>query len=165
LEALLAVYHFTIHAYRSWRPDNPRGYVHHTDGLLPTDEEMARWYDHHAKFGRMNFEHEIQLLLTREMHAICLRNAWRLHAIGNEETHLHGLVSWKDFIESGEVVRRLKGALSHHLGKQIGPPGRKWFSRGASEKRVKDREHFDYLVETYLPSHSGVFWKEGQPLP
>jgi hypothetical protein len=161
----VAVYHFTFHAYRSWRPDNPRGYVHHTKGLLPPDEEMARWYDAHAKFGRMNFEREIQLLLTRDMHAICIRRGWRLHAIGNEETHLHALISWKEFIESSVVGGQLKGSLSHHLGKEIGPAGRKWFSRGASERRVLDEGHFAYLVETYLPSHSGVFWKEGQELP
>jgi hypothetical protein len=161
----MAVYHFTVHAYRSWRPDNPRGYVHHTNGLLPTDEEMARWYDAHAKSDPMSFETAIQLLLTREVHAICLRRGWRLHAIGNEESHLHALLSWIGFVESNTVVAQLKGALSHHLGKEIGPPGRKWFSRGASEKRVLNKAHFDYLVTTYLPSHSGIFWKEGQVLP
>jgi hypothetical protein len=161
----MAVYHFTIHAYRSWRPDNPRGCVHHTDGLLPPDPEMAKWYDSHAKFGQIDFEKEIQLILSREVHAICHRRHWRLHAIGNEETHLHALVSWKEFIQSAKVVAQLKGALSHHLGQVIGPPGRKWFSRGASEKRVHDQSHFDFLVNTYLPSHSGIFWKEGQPLP
>lgn len=161
----MAVYHFTIHAYRSWRPDNPRGYVHHTKGLLPPDDEMAKWYDSHAKFGKIDFELEIQLLLTRETHAICLRRAWRLHGIGNEETHLHALVSWKEFINSSVVLGQIKGALSHHLGKMIGPSGRKWFSRGGSERRVLGTAHFAHLIETYLPSHSGVFWKEGQPLP
>ena len=50
----MAVYHFTIHAYRSWRPDNPSGYVHHTKGLLPSDDETARWYEAHANFDPMN---------------------------------------------------------------------------------------------------------------
>lgn len=113
----------------------------------------------------MNFEREIQLLLTRRTHAICLPQGWRLHAIGNEETHLHALISWKEFIESNEVVGQLKGSLSHHLGKEIDPAGRKWFSRGASVRRVLNEDHFKYLVETYLPGHSGVFWKEGQELP
>jgi REP element-mobilizing transposase RayT len=165
IKSLMAVYRITLHAYRSWRPDNPRGYVHHTDGLLPPDPEMAKWYDSHAKFGRMNFEREIQLLLTRETHAICQRRGWRLHGVGNEETHLHALISWKEFLKSSVVAGQLKGALSHHLGQQIGPAGRKWFSRGASEKCVLDQAHFTYLVETYLPSHSGVFWKEGLVLP
>jgi hypothetical protein len=126
---------------------------------------MARWYDAHANFDPMNFQQAIQLLLTREAHAICLRRGWRLHAIGNEESHFHALLSWLGFIVSGKVVAQLKGALSHHLGKEFGPLGRKWFSRGASERRVLDKAHFDYPVGTYLSSHSGIFWKEGQPLP
>jgi REP element-mobilizing transposase RayT len=161
----MAVYHFTIHAYRSWGPDNPRGYVHHTEGLQPANEEMARWYDAHAKFDPVKFEQNLQQVLTRETHAICLRRQWRLHALGNEQSHLHALISWIEYIDSSRVVAQLKGALSHHLGKEIGPPGRKWFSRGASERRVVDKAHFDYLVDTYLPSHSGIFWKEGESLP
>jgi hypothetical protein len=88
-----------------------------------------------------------------------------LHAVGNEESHLHQLISWKGFVSYQKIVQQMKGSLSHALGKQIGPAGRKWFTRGASEKRVSDQEHFDHLVETYFPSHRGLFWKEGQPLP
>ncbi len=87
-----------------------------------------------------------------------------MHAIGNEESHFHALISWTDFFEAGKLVAQLKGALSHHLGQKIGSE-HKWFSRGASEKRVLTQDHFTYLVETYLPSHGGIFWKEGQPLP
>ncbi len=161
----MAVYHFTIHAYRSWRPDNPRGYVHHTKGLLPPDPQMAAWYDSHARFGRVNFEEEMQKLITREAHAICVRREWRSHAIGNEDTHTHLLISWRQFMPCDQVIAQLKGAISHALGRHIGPPGRKWFSRGSSDRRVNDKAHFDYLVETYLPSHGGVFWEEGDCLP
>lgn len=161
----MPVYHFTIHAYRSWRPDNPRGYVHHTDGLLPPDPEMAKWYDSNAKFGRVDFESEIQRLLVRESYAICARRKWRLHAIGNELTHLHQVVSWNGFVRYQFVVGQMKGALSRALGLQIGPVGRKWFTRGSSERRVTRREHYDHLLEPYLPGHSGIFWMEGMPLP
>jgi hypothetical protein len=162
---VMAVYHFTIHPYRSWRPDNPRRYVHHTDGLLPTDEQMARWYDAHAKFDPMKFQHDVQLILTRETHAICQRRGCRLHAVGNEESHLHAVTSWLDFIDCSKVVMQLKGSLSRCLGLEFGAEGRKWFSRSASEKRVLNREHLDYLVTAYLPTHSGVFWKVRLPLP
>jgi hypothetical protein len=40
----VAVYHFTYHAYRSWMPDNPKGYVRRGEGILPPDAEMARLY-------------------------------------------------------------------------------------------------------------------------
>jgi hypothetical protein len=69
----MPVYHITLHAYRSWRPDNPRGYVHHTKGLLPPDPEAAKWYDANAKFGKMDFDDQIQRILIRESHATCER--------------------------------------------------------------------------------------------
>ena len=52
----MAVYHFTIHAYRSWRPDNPRGYVHHTAFYRP----MKKW-----PAGTMHTPSPIQLVLRR----------------------------------------------------------------------------------------------------
>jgi REP element-mobilizing transposase RayT len=161
----MPVYHLTLHAYRSWGPDNPRGYVYHSKGLLPPDPEMAKRYNARAKFDKVEFEKEIQRLLIRESHDICVRRGWRLHAIGNEESHLHQLISWHGFVPYQQIVAQMKGALSHALGQQIGPAGRKWFARGASERRVVDQEYFDHLVETYFPSHRGLFWREGDSLP
>jgi hypothetical protein len=60
---------------------------------------------------------------------------------------------------------KLKNILSYLLGKEIGPRGKRWFVRNGSRKRVKDERHFNYLIETYLPDHPGLFWHEGQPLP
>ena len=36
---------------------------------------------------------------------------------------------------------------------------------GASRKRVEDQDHFDRLVNSYLPGQRGLFWKEGLELP
>jgi hypothetical protein len=33
-------------------------------------------------------------------------------------------------------------------------------SENGSRKHVKDREHFDYLVNVYLPKHTGWKWSE-----
>ncbi len=41
---------------------------------------------------------------------------------------------------------------------------RKWLSKGGNERHVKNQEHFDYLISTYLPSHGGWKWEEGRGL-
>jgi hypothetical protein len=55
--------------------------------------------------------------------------------------------------------------LSLFLGRAIGQAGRKWFSDGGSRKHIETRDHFDRLVNSYLPDQRGVFWREGMPLP
>ncbi|HSV15521.1 MAG TPA: hypothetical protein VLI90_14770 [Tepidisphaeraceae bacterium] len=161
----MPVYHFTLHAYRSWRADNRRGYVHHTDGLCKPDKEIADARDRLAKFDEVTFDETIQRLLIRATLETCRRRNWRLHGAGNDETHLHLAISWKRFEPVDDVMNRLKNALSFVLGKEIGPRGRKWFVRGGSRKRVNDSEHLDYLLDRYFPDHPGVFWREGFAVP
>ena len=49
----------------------------------------------------------------------------------------------------------IRSALSRALNKQFGSRGTEgWFSDSPSRKRVRDQEHFDYLVLEYLPGHS-----------
>jgi hypothetical protein len=52
--------------------------------------------------------------------------------------------------------------LSRRLTKESkeGEPLR--FSEGASRRHVKDRDHFEFLVKTYLPKHRGVAWFEDE---
>ena len=65
-----------------------------------------------------------------------------------------------------EAVRdKLKNILSLFLGRATGQIGKSWFVKLGSRKHVKDRQHFDYLVTTYLPGQRGLFWKEGDMLP
>ena len=160
----MPVYHLTIHAYRSWGADHPRGYTDHNLGVLPPDQSMADWHNSIATDDPFEFTDQIQRLLIRETHAACIRYGWRLHGAGTELTHLHTLLSWRDFIRYETAVQRIKGVLSHTLGQTIGPPGRHWFSKGSSERRVRDQKHFDYLLDEYFPSHK-LSWREGSPLP
>jgi hypothetical protein len=46
----------------------------------------------------------------------------------------------------------LKSSLTRRLNHDVKRRD-KWFVESASRKRVKDKEHFDHLVNTYLPSH------------
>ncbi len=161
----MAVYHITLHAHRSWPADHKRGYVHHTDGLLPPDPEIAEARDHLAKFDEVKFDRNMQMLMIRATLESCRRNGWGLLGSGSDTTHIHFAMCWKEFKECDEVMRRLKNSLSYVLGKCVGPRGRKWFVRGGSRKRVKDAGHLNYLLDTYFPRHPGVFWRHGTPLP
>jgi hypothetical protein len=161
----MAVYFFTLHAYRSWSPDHHRGYVRRDEGILPPDPEMAEAYDELARQEPVEFTKQIQDVMIAGAYDICQRRHWRLHAVAFELSHLHLLFSWKEFIEWLEVRAKLKNLLSLFLGRMHGEQGINWFSDGGSRKRVHDRKHFNYLIETYIPKQSEAKWYEGDPLP
>ncbi|HSV13841.1 MAG TPA: hypothetical protein VLI90_06250 [Tepidisphaeraceae bacterium] len=96
---------------------------------------------------------------------VCSRRNLRLHAVGTDPTHGHYLVSDKDFLDWELVRDKLKNLLSLFLGRATGNAGRRWFSDGASRKRVETQSHFDHLVNSYLPDQCGIFWKPGVMLP
>ncbi|HEX5472412.1 MAG TPA: hypothetical protein VFW73_11020 [Lacipirellulaceae bacterium] len=84
---------------------------------------------------------------------------FRCHYLANEPTHFHALVSWT-IARNWETVRaKLRESLTRRLNKEI--ERREWFSKSPSRRQVKDRAHFVYLVEEYLPKHSGLKWREG----
>ena len=60
---------------------------------------------------------------------------------------------------------KLKNLASWALGKEFDLKGQPWLVAGASRKRVTTREHFDYLMDTYLPKHRGLQWREGDSPP
>jgi len=159
------VIHYTFHAYRNWRPDHKRGYTKRKKGYQPPDPEQARKYDERAKQEPATFDHETQKLLIRIAHDFCSRRKMRLHAVGNEEGHVHYVISWAGFSDPHEVERRLKNILSTELNRHYKTPGRRWFVRGGSLKRVSNSAHLDRLLGKYLPDHPGIFWKEKLALP
>lgn len=161
----MAVYFFTLHAYRSWRPDNKRGYVRRKQGILPPDPKTAAEYAKRAKHEQVQFTTEIQNVMIHAAHDICQRREWRLHAVGFEPTHGHFLVSWHGFTPWLDVRAKLKNILSLILGRYKGAEGRPWFSDGGSRKRVTTPKHFSYLIGQYIPKHSGQKWFEGDSLP
>ena len=154
-------YLFTYHAYQSWMPDRPQGYVHRKKGILPPDEEKADIYKKRAKQSKILFSETMQRLLLKEFIVSCRMQSLRAHFFSTEATHVHVLVSWKDD-RSWFVVRNgIKSSFSRRLNKE--ESRRRWFSDGASRKHVKDQTHFDYLVARYLPSHKGWKCQEGNP--
>src|SRR2546429_9481265 len=161
----MPVYHFTLHAYRSWKPDHPRGYTKRGEGYQKPDSDEARKRDERAKQDPAKFVREVQVLLIRGAYDFCQRRKFRLHGSGNEEGHVHFAISWRGFSDWREVMRRLKNVLSTMLNQHFKTPGKRWFVRGGSRKRVSNVRHLTHLVRTYFPSHPGVCWCEGAPLP
>jgi len=161
----MPVYHFTLHAYRSWSPDHPRGYTRRGRGYQKPDPEQARRYDERAKQDPAKFVREVQILLIRIAYDFCARRKFRLNGVGNEEGHVHYAMSWRGYCHWHEVMRRLKNVLSTELNKHFDTPGRRWFVRGGSRKRVLNLPHLKRLVAKYFPDHPGPWWREGMQLP
>ncbi len=159
--ATVPVYLLTFHAYRSWRPDHPKGYVRQGEGILPPDTEMATQYDRNATRPQVTFDNNLQEILVEGTRDICERRDWRLHYVATEPTHMHALISWTDGELDWKFVHdTLKRLLGMMLAQQTQTKGRKWFVRKGSRKRVRDQAHYEYLMNEYLPKHRGRRWSE-----
>jgi len=68
-------------------------------------------------------------------------------------------VSWT-IDRAWQVVRaKLGESMTRRLNREVAR--RRWFAKSPSRKRIENREHFDYLMDMYLPKHRGWKWKEG----
>ncbi len=66
------------------------------------------------------------------------------------------LIHWRHGREWKSVRASVRSALSRGLNERFGK--RDWFADTPSRKRVRDHEHFDYLLLSYLPRHGGAYW-------
>ena len=71
--AIVAVYLFTFHAYRSWLPDRPQGYVRRGKGIQGPDTKMAELYKRDAKHPAMRFDAQMQDILVTTTRSICAK--------------------------------------------------------------------------------------------
>jgi hypothetical protein len=149
-------YLFTYHTHGSWLPDHPRGYVRRHQGILPPDSVMATRYRANMKQKAVLFDNVVQRLLIDETIIAGTFQQFRCHFLATETTHFHALVSWKTERKWETVRAKLRESLTRRLNQEIRRA--EWFSKSPSRKRVKDQRHFDYLVITYLPRHSGLKW-------
>lgn len=115
----MPVYLFTLHAYRSWNADRPRGFVQLDRGLQPPNEKLARAYDRAACEAPMIFKRQNQTILLRSLYDACDRRQLRLHSVATDPTHIHFLVSWPDERSWKEVLRQLKNVASLMLGRKL----------------------------------------------
>ena len=150
-------YLFTFHAYRSWMPDRRQGYVKPKRGILPPDSNMADRYRRAAKYDPVIFDPDQQCLIIETILEACAVLQCQACFVSAEPTHVHVLVSWRPDRPWLRIRSSLKSALTRTLNGRYSR--RPWFSENASRKRVRDRRHFNYLVNDYLPAHRGLKWK------
>jgi REP element-mobilizing transposase RayT len=153
-------YLFTFHAFRTWMPDRDEGFVRRDQGILPPDEALAAQYRDRAKEDEVVFDARLQLLLIEETRITCEKQRYRGHYVVTEPTHLHVLASWPDERPWLKIRNGLRSSLTRRLNRDVRQRD-KWFVESASRKQVKDDDHFEHLVNTYLPSHRGWKWCEG----
>ena len=154
----MPVYLFTYHAYGTWYPDRPQGFVQEGKGIQPANTKLAVAYKDAAKHPPFQFNPSIQRALIEKLHHIAKTERLVIYAASADPTHLHVLVGWNDEREYAKVRGRIKNLLALHLSRLSGKTGRPWFVKQSSRKRVKDEAHFEYLLNTYLPKHLGLQW-------
>jgi len=127
---------------------------------------MAQQYDRNAKQDAVTFDDKTQRELVALMYSICEEEHWRLECTGFDPGHVHVVVSWRDEQEWQEIDRRFKNLLVLKMNRRRNTPGKRWFvRRHGTVKHVERQEHLDYLLETYIPDHPGLFWKRGMAPP
>lgn len=159
----VAVYLFTFHAYRSWRPDFRQGYTRRKLGVLPPDPQAAREYDRRARHAPVQFDAEAQHTIIR---CVCMLSAeyhWRAHYVAVMQGHVHALISWHHGLAWNDVRVVMKRRMGRALSLACDCTG-PWFTRGGrdSRKRVADHNHFAHLMCRYLPKseHRGTHYRE-----
>jgi REP element-mobilizing transposase RayT len=85
-----------------------------------------------------------------------------LHYVATDATHVHVLLSWRDARDAVKLRGLVKGSLSRGFNRAF--HRREWFAEGGSLKRVRDRRHFNHLVDAYLPRHAGWKWSRARGL-
>ena len=154
----MPVYLFSYHAYGTWFPDRPQGFVQEGKGIQPTNTNLATAYRQSAKHETVSFNNQQQRALIEKLHHIAETEVLLIYGTSADATHLHVLTGWDDERSYIKVRGRIKNLLSLHLSRLAVSTGRPWFVKESSRKRVKDEAHFEYLLNTYLPKHLGWQW-------
>jgi len=151
------VYHFTFHAYGSWLPDHPKGYVRRDKGILPPDDEAAKAYRYRMNGEPVEFDEVLAGLLNETIESAIDPQRLELYAVGIDPTHVHVVVGWRDDRTPIAIRTQLKSSMTRVLN---GVRRRdEWWTENASQKPVKDREHLLHLLNEYLPGHHRWYWR------
>ncbi|MGI9456927.1 MAG: hypothetical protein ACR2NU_10215 [Aeoliella sp.] len=153
-------YLFTYHPYGSWLPDRNQGYVRRGQGIQKPDASMMCLYQDSMKGNPITLASGHQRAIIRSVIESQQKQRFEAYFVATEPTHAHILLSWKDDRRVVKMRGLVKGSLTRALNKEF--IRREWFAEGGSRKRVRDRTHFEYLVEDYLPKHSGRKWSKWQ---
>lgn len=151
----MPVYHFTFHAYGTWLPDHPQGYILRNKGWQPPSDASAGLYrsqmqQHPAAFSPITQQHIIRALIecqTYQRHT--------LYAIATDSTHIHTVTAWTDERAPTSVRSQIKSKMTRSLNKRF--IKKKWLAANAGQTPVQDTAHLYRLVHEYLPKHE-MYW-------
>jgi hypothetical protein len=166
-------YLLTLHAYRSWSEDHPRGYVQRRAGLKPPSPNLAHHRAAAADWPPVRFTREQQALLHHHARLIAKERNVCLHATCTTRTHLHVVLAFQspacpcgaqtDYCHKPCPARQTAADFSTRLKRKAGQQlaiqaatagtGRKYFSRGRDLKPIRTPDHLHHLLTHYLPRH------------
>lgn len=152
----MPVFHFTFHAFGTWLPDRPEGYVRRDRGWQPPSSVATELYRSNMKQAEVSFNDEQQRLLLQALIDCQAYQRVRLYAIAIDATHVHVVVAWNDERRPGPVRSQMKYSMTRRLIRAHGK--RKWFGKNGGQTPVCDEEHLCRLVDLYLSKHT-VYWK------
>jgi REP element-mobilizing transposase RayT len=155
-------YLFTYHAYGTWLPGRKQGYVKRGRGILPTNAHMHRLYAAALKEDVVKLQETHQLQVINSLLESQAPQHFDVHYAATDATHVHGIVAWRDDRNALKLRGLIKSSLTRSFNGAF--HRRTWFAEGASRKQIRDREHYDYLVNVYLPKHNGWKWSQGRGL-
>lgn len=151
----MPVYLFTFHAYGSWMPDRPRGYVKSKQILKPNSAQANRYREAMA-YPPIIFKEHHQRSVIDVIQEACQAIQTKPVTIATDATHIHALIQWRDERDWQPIRTSIKRAITIRLKRDF--ESRPRLSRNASRKRITEQSHYNYLFTRYLPSHRGVFW-------
>jgi len=160
----MPVYFFTFHAFRSWRLDDPRGYIQRDQpGVQRPNARLDKHREQSAKEPAVRFSRSQQKVLIASARDITSRRGWILYAMSATPTHTHLLIGFLEQVEVETCRNRLKSLLGKSLSDDLGRTGKRWFSRGHHTEQVVDERHMQHLIEQYIPKHTsenGVVYRK-----
>lgn len=161
----MPVYMITLHTYRSWKADNPKGYVQRgKQGIQTPNPVLASQRACLANDPERHFNDDQKQFIIDQAYEIITNRKLRLHAVSCTSTHTHLIISWlgteaffsdinQPFGQARLLANKVKTILATLLSKNEGTTGNRWFSRGCDCTPVDDRDHLNHLLDQYLPKH------------
>jgi len=161
----MSVYLFTYHAHGPdaqdshshslMTPDRPQGYAYRGCGIETASSRLAKRYRNHMRSAEVTFDPDHQRKLIDLIIDSQPKQTFRCLGIATDATHLHALVAWVNGREPAALRAAIRSPVTRGMNQEFGR--QQWLSEG-DQKRVRNRTHFDYLVESFLPKHSGLVW-------
>ena len=136
--------------------NRPRNKVRGIRGFQHSGERMTARYGDDMQDASAGFDSNHQRKLIDIIIDTQARRTFRCFGVATDATQLHALIAWVNGRDPAVLRAAVESSLVRGMNREFGR--RTWFSEVAGQKRVRNRTHFDYLVESFLPKHAGLVW-------